>query len=291
MTADDDLTVAYRRCAREVRRSAANFYYAFQLLPARKRRALHAVYRFCRGADDIADGPGAASQRQRLLEAYRASLQAALAGHPSDPGWMIFADSVSNFDLDPKNLNEVIDGCALDCAPLTIRNEADLKRYSYGVAGAVGLLSARIFGYSSAEVETYAVSLGEAMQLTNILRDLAEDLGNGRCYLPLDELERFSLTPSDLGLGLDGPRADGYRALMALQVDRAAAHFREGLQLVALVDRDSRGCPAALAALYQRLLSEIRRRDFDVQSSRVSLSSTRKVGLAMGAWLRATLTT
>lgn len=289
MTAGVDLSAAYRTCAREVRRSAGNFYYAFRLLPAPKRRALHAVYRFCRGADDIADGSGTAQERRQQLENYRSSLDAALAGHPSDPGWMILADSVANFDLNPANLHEVIDGCALDCAPLTIRTEADLNRYSYGVAGSVGLLSARIFGYTSPEVETYAVSLGEAMQLTNILRDLREDLDNGRCYLPLDELESFSLTPADLGLGLSGPRATAYRALMTIQVDRAAAHFREGLRLVALVDRDARGCPAALAALYQRLLAEITVRDFDVQSARISLASASKVRLAIGAWLRATL--
>jgi phytoene synthase len=183
----------------------------------------------------------------------------------------------------------VIDGCRADCAPLVIETEADLKRYSYGVAGSVGLLSARIFGYSDARVEDFAVELGEAMQLTNILRDLKEDLDNQRCYLPRADLARFSLTEEDLGLGVRGPRAGAYRALMAWEADRADQHFEVGLQMVPLVERDARGCPAALAALYQRLLVEMRRRDFDVQSQRLSLTPGRKVWLAISAWLRATL--
>ncbi len=285
-----ELAAAYQQCAQEVRRSAGNFYYAFRLLPAPKRRALHAVYRFCRGADDIADGPGTAEQRRDHLEAYRLLLENALRGRPTSPEWMTLADSAERFRLNPRHLHDVIDGCQADCAPLVIETEADLKRYSYGVAGSVGLLSARIFGYSDPRVEGFAVELGEAMQLTNILRDLAEDLDNQRCYLPRADLERFSLTEPDLRLGGRGPRAAAYRELMAFEADRASRHFAVGLRLVPLVERDARGCPAALAALYQRLLVEMRRRDFDVQSQRLSLSPARKVGLALSAWLRATLT-
>ncbi len=285
-----ELEAAYHQCALEVRQSAGNFYYAFRLLPASKRRALHAVYRFCRGADDIADGPGTADQRMDHLEAYRLLLESALRGRPTGPEWLTLADSVERFRLNPRHLQDVIDGCRADCAPLVIETEADLKRYSYGVAGSVGLLSARIFGYSDQRVEVYAVELGEAMQLTNILRDLGEDLGNQRCYLPRADLARFSLTEHDLLLGRRGPRVDAYREMMAFEVDRAGEHFAVGLRLVPLVERDARGCPAALAALYQRLLVEMRRRDFDVQTQRLSLTPARKVRLAVSAWLRATLT-
>ena len=201
----------------------------------------------------------------------------------------MLADSENRCRLDPDNHSDVNDGCAVDCYPLQVLTEADLQKYSYGVDGSVGLLSARIFGYSDQAVAGYAVELGEAMQLTNILRDLAEDLGNGRCYLPAEDLARFGVSREDLLAGPRGPRAPAYRELMRFEVDRARRHFRNGLQLVPLVERDARGCPAALAALYQRLLHEVERRGFDVQSRRISLRKSHKVGLALGAWLRATL--
>ena len=284
-----ELEAAHQQCALEVRQSAGNFYYAFRLLPTPKRRALNAVYRFCRGADDIADGPGSAAQRRDRLEAYRLLLENALRGRPTSPEWLTLADSADRFHLDPRHLHDVIDGCSADCAPLVIATESDLKRYCYGVAGSVGLLSARIFGYTDPRVETLAVELGEAMQRTNILRDLAEDLANGRCYLPQADLESFGIDEADLEMGPRGHHADAYRRLMAHEAEQAEEHFAIGLQLVPLVDRDARGCPAALAALYQRLLLEIRRRNFDVQTERVALSSGQKVRLAVSAWLRATL--
>ncbi|MGC2191717.1 MAG: squalene/phytoene synthase family protein [Candidatus Dormiibacterota bacterium] len=284
-----ELRRAHRACALEVRAAAANFYYAFRLLPLRKREALHAVYRFCRAADDIADGEGSAAERRQRLEQFRSTLDSTLAGAPPDPSWLVLWDAARSFHLDPKNLNEVIDGCAADCAPLTIVSEADLERYCYGVAGAVGLLSAQVFGYQDPRVPQLAVRLGQAMQLTNILRDLKEDDERGRCYLPKEDLERFGCEPGDLLAGIRGPRADDYRRLMAYQIDRARDHFAEGTRLVPLVDRDARGCPAALASLYRALLTEIGARDFDVQSQRISLGRGRKLRLALGAWAGATI--
>ncbi|NNM97161.1 MAG: phytoene/squalene synthase family protein [Candidatus Dormibacteraeota bacterium] len=292
MSADPaELEIAYRACARQVRRSAANFYYAFQLLPAGKRRGLHSLYRFCRGADDIADGPGGPELRRQQLEDYRRALTATLAGSPPDLGWLTLSDTAARFQLPARILNDVIDGCAADCAPLEIRTEADLARYCYGVAGSVGLLSSAIFRYQDPAVPELAVRLGQAMQLTNILRDLKEDLLNGRCYLPLDDLHRYGLEPADLLAGGSGQRSSGYFQLMRHQVARARGHFQVGIRLVPLVERDARGCPAALAALYQTLLSELERRDFDVQTERISLSPARKVGLAAKAWLWASLAT
>ncbi len=283
------LRAAHRECGREVRAAAANFYYAFRLLPRSRRQALHAVYQFCRVADDIADGEGSPAQRRQQLEQFRSQLEATLAGAPPGPAWLVLWDAARSFRLDPRNLHEVIDGCAADCDPLEIATEADLRRYSYGVAGAVGLLSARIFGYTDQRVPELAVRLGEAMQLTNILRDLVEDGERGRCYLPREELERFGCRPDDLLLGDRSPRAGAYRQLMAVQVDRARQLFSEGRRLVPLVDRRARGCPAALAALYMAILDEIERRRFDVQSERISLGPWRKLRLALGAWAAATM--
>ncbi len=283
-----ELRAAHRSCRLEVRRAAGNFYYAFRLLPRQKREGLHAVYRFCRAADDIADGPGSAEERRRRLDDYREQLRQTLAGRPADPRWLVLWDAVRHFGLNPTQLEDVIQGCAADCAPLDIRTEADLERYCYGVAGAVGLLSAQIFGYRDRQVPRLALRLGQAMQLTNILRDLKEDHGRGRCYLPREDLERFGCDQEDLALGSRGWRAASYRSLMAFETGRARQLFREGVRLVPLVDRDARGCPATLAALYRALLDEMERRDFDVQSQRVSLSPSRKLGLALSAWARAT---
>jgi len=283
-----ELRAAYRACGLEVRAAAANFYYAFRLLPQRKRDALHAVYRFCRAADDIADGEGSAGERRQRLEQFRATLATTLDGAPPDQSWLVLWDASRRFQLDPRNLHEVIDGCAADCLPLTIATEQDLESYCYGVAGAVGLLSAQIFGFHDQRVPQLAVRLGQAMQLTNILRDLKEDHERGRCYLPQDDLARFGCEPADLQVGPRGPRADAYRRLMTYEVNRARELFAEGSQLIPLVDRDARGCPAGLASLYQALLKEIVARDFDVQSARISLGRLRKLQLALGAWAAAT---
>jgi phytoene synthase len=285
----EDLRAAHRICAQEVRSAAGNFYYAFRLLPTRKREALNAVYRFCRAADDIADGEGSADHRRLLLDEFRDTLTANLVGAPQDPTWLVLWDAVRRFQLDPKNLNEVIDGCAADCAPLKIVTGADLERYCYGVAGVVGLLSAKIFGYADPHVPQLAVRLGQAMQLTNILRDLREDAERDRCYLPAEDLEQFGCQPADLLAGVRGVRADRYRALMAHEVLRAREHFAIGRRLIPLVERDARGCPAALSALYLALLREIERRGFDVQAERISLGTARKVRLALEAWVGASL--
>jgi phytoene synthase len=286
-----DLEEAHRVCAREVRRAAANFYYAIRLLPKLKRRALNSVYRFCRGADDIADGDGSLEQRRLRLEEYRRALELTMEGRPPDPGWLTLADSMERFALNPRNLNEVIDGCAADCAPMRIVTESALARYCYGVAGSVGILSARIFGYQDEAVPELAVRLGQAMQVTNILRDLKEDFHNGRCYVPEEDLERFGLEREDLAAGTRGPRAGGYVRLMRHEIELTRSHFEVGIRLVPLVARDARGCPAALAALYRAILSEIERRSFDVQTERISISTSRKVGLAARAWVWATLAT
>ncbi len=283
------LELGYRRCAREVRAAAGNFYYAFRLLPAEKRQGLHALYRFCRGADDIADAPEEAGLRLRRLDSYRRTLGRSLAGDPPDSGWLILVDTAQRFSLSPAHLNQVIDGCAADCRPLRIHSERELADYCFGVAGVVGLLSARIFRYQDPRVEKLAVDLGEAMQRTNILRDLGEDLAAGRRYLPDEVMDRFQLSEEDLLVGGRGPNSARYHDLMAHEVALARERFRSGLQLVPLVERDARGCPAALAALYQALLDRIERDGYDVQGQRVRLSPSHKVGLALVAWASATL--
>ncbi len=283
------LRAAHRLCQAEVRQQAGNFYYAFRLLPVGKRQALHAVYCFCRRADDIADGDGTPEQRRIGLEHFRSQLAATLAGQPPDERWLALGDAQRRFALEPARLHEVIDGCAADCAPLEIRTEADLDTYCYGVAGAVGRLSAQIFGYKDSRVAELAVVLGRAMQRTNILRDLREDWQRGRCYLPTSELEGLHLEPNDLARGPNGPKGPAYVELMRSQIAKARRDFAEGRRLVPLVQRNARGCPAALAALYTALLAQIELAGYDVQTKRVHLSAPAKLRLALGAWVKATL--
>ncbi len=288
-----EVRAAHRSCARAVRRAAGNFYYPFLLLPAAKRRAIYAVYGFCRRADDIADGPGSAAERRGGLEALRAELEASLAGRPPAPAWVALADAVRRSPLTPAHLHTVIDGCAADCAPIAIATLADLERYCHGVAGVVGLLSCEIFGSvrpGDPQVPQLAVRLGFAMQLTNVLRDLREDAERGRCYLPADDLLRFGCTAAMVG---EPPRAgaegEPLRRLMRFEVGRARAAFDAARPLIPRLQRDARGCPAALAAVYRELLTAIERRDYDVQSARVRLGGTRRARVVAGAWLAATL--
>ncbi len=279
---------AHRALAREVRRLAANFYYPFLLLPPRRRRAIFALYGFCRAADDVADGPGSAAERRQGLERYRQALQATLDGHPPGPRWLALADAVEAFHLDPLPLQTIIDGCAADCAPLAVDTLQDLERYAYQVAGAVGLLSAQIFGYRDPAVPQLAIRLGFAMQLTNVLRDLREDAQRQRRYLPREDLERFRCPEAALATGPVGPAAPAYRALLRFEVARARESFAAARPLIPLLDRSARGCPAALAAVYLALLERIEARGYDVQSQRVSLPLPAKVGAVLRAYAAAT---
>jgi len=292
-TVPGELRAAHRHAARSVRRVAGNFYYPFLLLPPSKRRAVYAVYGFCRRADDIADGPGTAAERRAQLDAYRQQLTQALAGRPAGLGWLALADAVRSSRLTPAHLHTVIDGCAADCAPLRIATGADLERYCYGVAGVVGLLSCEIFQSvrpGDPAVPALAVRLGFAMQLTNVLRDLREDAQRGRCYLPDEDLGRFGCCRSTLAdPPQPGPAGDPMRRLMRFEVDRAREAFDAARPLIPRLHRDARGCPAALAAVYRRLLAAIERRGYDVQSKRVRLRGGAKARAVAGAWLGASL--
>ena len=289
----EEVRLAHRATAHTVRRAAANFYYPFLLLPPPKRRAIYALYGFCRRADDIADGPGTADERRRRLERFRGELTATLAGRPGSPAWLALADAAHRCRLTPSHLHTVIDGCAADCAPLAIQTLADLERYCYGVAGVVGLLSCEIFGSvrpRDPTVPALAVRLGFAMQLTNVLRDLREDALRDRCYLPAADLDRFGCTATQLaGPPLPGPAGEPARRLMRFELLRAREAFSASRPLFGRLPRDARGCPAALAAVYGRLLSAIEARGYDVQSTRVGLGRAARARVVASAWVGATV--
>ena len=275
--AGHELRTSYDYCSAVARREAKNFYPSFLLLPADRRRSMCALYAFMRRADDIADGPGDPGSKRAALSGWRADLQR-LTG--DWPGWPALADTVARHGVPTRYLAEVIDGVAMDVEPGTFATFPDLYAYCYRVASAVGLCCLHIWGFRSenGRAESLAESCGLALQLTNIIRDVREDASNGRVYLPQDDLDWFGVTTEDLAN--DTPqRRLRVRQLLAFQADRAADFYNQAEPLPGLVDRASRPMLLALVGTYRELLREIRRRDYDVMSGRVSVSPWRKAAI------------
>jgi phytoene synthase len=279
-----DLDASYAYCARVARREARNFYPSFLLLPADRRREMCALYAFLRQSDDIADEPGAVEAKRAALDAWRATLDAAVAGsHPVTwPGWPALADTVACRGVPVRHLHEVLDGVAMDLSPRPLATSDELHDYCYHVATAVGLCCLHIWGFrpEGGRAEALADATGQALQRTNILRDVAEDARNGRIYLPADDLSKFGVTPDDLV----APQASAsLRRLLAVHARRAYDDYDRARPLVELVDPVGRPVLQALVGIYHALLDEIARRDYEVLSARVSVPGWRKAAIVAGA--------
>ncbi len=276
------LSHAYRHCARETRRAAKNFYFAFITLPRRKRAAIYAVYALLRRWDDIADSTLPAAEKRELLLREREIISQLYQDQVRNPDPVLLAvrDVVRRYRIPERYFHEVLDGIMLDLERRRYQTFAELREYCYGVASAVGLISLEIFGYRGpgTEAKEHAISLGIAMQLTNILRDVVDDLERDRIYLPLEELERFGYSEEELRAHVLN---ENFRRLMRFQMERARAYFQDGLRLLRYLPLRSRPCPAALAGIYQRLLREIEAHDYDVFSSRIGLSTEEKLWTAL----------
>jgi phytoene synthase len=274
------LQQSYAYCERLARAQAGNFYHAFRLLPAGQRRALCALYAFLRIADDIADAPGESQEKVGPLQEWRRQLHAALAGdfrHPLHPA---LHHTLTAFAVPPAHLEEVLDGVAMDLGVSRYETFADLYRYCYRVASAVGLACIHVWGFTDDRAAAHAEAAGIALQLTNILRDLGEDAGRGRVYLPREDLERFGYPPEGLALGR---RDDRFRELMRFQVARARTYYEKAEPLTALLRPPGRAVFLVMLRTYRGLLDAIVRRDFDVFSRRVRLSRLHKLWLATRA--------
>ncbi|MCE9584199.1 MAG: presqualene diphosphate synthase HpnD [Planctomycetes bacterium] len=274
---------AYAFCEELTSRTARNFYYPIRGLTKERRRAMCAVYAFSRGADDIADEPGVLD-RAGSFAAYRRGLAGAFSGAPEGEVFVALADAAKRFHLSKEHLAEIINGAEQDLKVTRYASFADLRGYCYKVASAVGLVCVEIFGYTDAAARGYAETLGIAMQLTNILRDIGEDAQRGRIYLPAEELARFGVREEDL---LAGRVLPSFVELMKFQVARARENFANSEGLFALLDRKARFCPLAIRGLYEGILNRIEGRGYDVFSKRVSLSAPAKVLCVMRAWFRA----
>jgi phytoene synthase len=294
-----DVAAAYHECETITRQQAKNFAYGIALLPGDKRRALSAVYAFARRIDDIGDGTLPVPEKVAQLAAARAAVtelaeaSAADAAATGDLVLIALRDAANRFAVPLAAFGELIEGCEADVRGVSYATFADLEHYCRCVAGSIGRLSLGVFGCADPAVASpLADSLGVALQLTNILRDIREDLGNGRVYLPAEDLTRFGcalIPPEPDGVGgegkidsagkIDGPMAD----LIRFEADRARHWYATGLQLIPMLDRRSAACTGAMAGIYRRLLEHIAARPQDALAERMSLPGREKAVIAVTA--------
>ena len=277
-----DLKLAYDACRAITRREAKNFYYAFLTLPAAKRRAIYAAYAFCRYCDDSVDQETSAEAKMTALAELQANLEDTYSGSSSSPVFLALGDAAKRYDIPRDYFREIILGVESDLVKDRFQNFDELREYCYRVASVVGLICLQTFGYKNDDAKEYAVDLGLAMQLTNIIRDVREDLEMGSVYLPQDEMARFGYSEEDLR---NGVRNQAFRDLMKFQSQRARDYFDRGFKLLPYLSRRSRACPAVLGALYSKVLDRIEASDYDVLESRVSLSKAEKIGITAKTWL------
>jgi phytoene synthase len=269
------------------RRSGSNFYYAFLFLPRRKREAMYALYAFCRTVDDAVDqGSGSPGDQRRVLAEWRAELRRAYQGRPTQPIAVRLAEVIRDFPIPREHLEAILDGVEMDIDKRRYATFEELYEYCYRVAAAVGLASIEIFGYSDLRARDYAVNLGIALQLTNIMRDLKTDAERGRIYLPLDELRRFGYAEDDL---LRGRYTQAFLELMRFQADRTHAYYRAARAALPRVDRRRLAAAEIMGVIYRALLRAIEARRFRVFDRRIRLSTPRRLSLAAGVYLRAQL--
>ncbi len=265
------------------------FYLASGLLPTDKRAAARALYAFCRISDDIVDQPGEA-QAAQLADWRRRALGAHTATHPAgdDPVALAFADARARYAIPRRYAEQLVDGVSRDLSPERYETFDDLAAYCYGVASTVGLMAMHIVGFAPGtdgrQAIPYAVRLGVALQLTNILRDVGADYAAGRVYLPQAELEEFGLSEADLARGVV---TDDWRAFMRFQIKRNRELYAEAMPGVAMLAPDGRFAIAAAANLYRAILADIEAHDYDVFNRRAHLSGAAKLGRLPGIWWQA----
>lgn len=277
-----DLNSAYEACRIITKREAKNFYYAFLTLPAAKRRAIYAAYAFCRHCDDSVDEGTSTHAKLTALSELQTSLNNAYSGRASSSVYVALADVARNYEIPQEYFQEVILGVEIDLVKDRFQNFEELREYCYRVASVVGLICLQIFGYADDDAKEYAVDLGLAMQLTNIIRDVREDFDMGRVYLPQDEMARFGYSEEDLK---NSVRNQAFLDLMNFQSKRAREYFDRGFKLLPYLSRRSRACPAVLGALYSKVLDRIESSEYDVLESRISLSKAEKIGITAKTWL------
>jgi len=264
-------------CERKAAASGSSFYYSFRLLPLERRRAIIALYAFCREVDDVVDEVSDPALARIKLAWWRNEVAAVFQGQPQHPVALALREIAPQFGLRESDLSTVIDGMEMDLTQTRYLDFAALELYCDRVAGVVGRMSAQIFGYTRPSTLEYARDLGIAFQLTNIVRDVGEDARRGRIYLPQEDLARFGVAPSALTAGVvTAP----FRALMAFQTERANAWYARAFAQLASADRRAQRPGLIMAAIYRTLLAEIARDGYQVLDRRIALTPLRKLWIA-----------
>ncbi|MGC8792432.1 MAG: presqualene diphosphate synthase HpnD [Bryobacteraceae bacterium] len=277
------LAQSYRYCRNVARKRARSFYYSFLLLPKSQRDAICAIYAFMRRCDDLSDEPSSRDEARGALKHWRAELEEALAGRYGEcPLWPAFHDTVQRYRIPQQYFFEMIEGVSSDLQPRCFRTFQELYRYCYQVASVVGLTIVHIFGFRTPEALPMAEKCGVAFQLTNILRDIREDLERGRVYLPAEDLERFGLDEASLRAGQ--PPA-GFVELVRFEATRARSLYAEARPLLDLVEPSTRPSLWALIEIYSRLLDHIERAGVAVLKRRVELPLREKLAIVARAAL------
>ena len=271
-------------CQQKAAASGSSFYYSFLFLPPERRRAITALYAFCREVDDVVDECTDTQVAHAKLAWWRLEVGKLFEGAPSHPVTKALQPFIRRFEIREQHLSEIIDGMEMDLAQTRYLDFAGLERYCYHVAGAVGLLAAGIFGYGNPRTLDYAKNLGTAFQLTNIIRDVGEDARKNRIYLPMDELKKFEVPAADI---LQSKYSENFKALMAFQARRANEFYENAMRLLPPEDRRTQRAGLIMAAIYRATLAEVERDGFQVLTQRTSLTPLRKLWLAWRTWISA----
>ncbi|ABD69281.1 farnesyl-diphosphate farnesyltransferase [Rhodoferax ferrireducens T118] len=257
--------------------SGSSFYYAFLFLPPTQRAAITAFYAFCREIDDVVDDMVDPSVASSKLAWWQAEVTQSFAGRPSHPVLQALMPLAAEFQIEQHHLQSVIEGCQMDLTQTRYLDYPGLQRYCHLVAGVVGEVAAQIFGQTVPQTTLYAHKLGQALQLTNIIRDVGEDAGRGRIYLPVNELQQFDVKAHEI---LKRSYSERFTALMQFQARRAQGLYDEALALLPAVDRRAQKPGLMMASIYRALLTEIEHDNFQVLHQRISLTPLRKLWLA-----------
>jgi len=271
-------------CQRKAAASGSSFYYSFLFLPPERRRAITALYAFCREVDDVVDETSDAQLAATKLAWWRVEVGKLFAENPQHPVTKALSPHLKPFGITHEKLNDIIDGMEMDLTQTRYLDWPGLERYCYRVAGVVGLLAAGIFGYRDARTLDYARNLGLAFQLTNIIRDVGEDARKNRIYLPMSDLKEFGVPAADILHARETPE---FQRLMSFEAARAREHYGKAMQALPAEDRKPQRPGLIMAAIYRTLLEEIERDGFRVLTQRTSLTPLRKFWIAWKTWIRA----
>ena len=274
------LEVSYAHCRRVVRQAGSSFSYPMLLLPRDKRRSMYALYAFLRHSDDLADADTSQEQRRQALAAWRVALNQGLSGDAHHTIFPALADTIRRYDIPRQYLDDVLDGVEMDLNVQVMETFAELEKYCYRVASAVGLACIHIWGFDGQDALQSARNCGIAFQLTNILRDLKEDARRGRVYLPLEDLQRFGYSLDDLRQGRTNAQ---FFRLIDFQIGRAESFYERSSSLVHDVHPDARRVLQAMVRTYRAILEKIKRSRGDVFQQRLRLSGWRQTWIMVSS--------